>query len=209
MSNNQDEIRKVKDIAKNTLKVNSFVITPLLVGLMAICEQLVKIVLTDKWLPAVIFIRIFCLINILIPFDTININVTKSMGKSDILLKQELINKIICIILLIISLQYGALSVVIGKLISVIVGIIIKSSFTNKLIDYGLIEQIKDVLKIFFVNVIMGISVYCFGLLNINIYILLFLQIIIGIIIYILLSYILRLDSYNFILNYVKKIRKT
>lgn len=208
MSNSQDEKEKVKDIAKNTLKVNTYVITPLLAGLMAICYPLVKVVLTDKWLPAVIFIRIFCLINILIPFDTINVNVTKSMGKSDILLKQEVIIKIICVVILAVSLRYGALAVVIGKLLSVIVGIIIKSNPTEKLISYSLPQQLKDTSKIFLANMIMAFAVYSISLLNINIYLLLFVQIVLGVVIYISLSYLLKLDSFDFLLNYVRKIRK-
>jgi len=208
MSNSQDEKEKVKDIAKNTLKVNTYVITPLLAGLMAICYPLVKVVLTDKWLPAVIFIRIFCLINILVPFDTINVNVTKSMGKSDILLKQEVMIKIICVVILAISLHYGALAVVIGKLLSVIVGIIIKSNPTEKLINYSLFEQLKDTSKIFFANMIMAFTVYSVSLLNINIYLLLFVQIILGVVIYVMLSYLLKLDSFDFVLNYVKRIKK-
>ena len=208
MSNSQDEKEKVKDIAENTLKVNTYVITPLLAGLMAICYPLVKVVLTDKWLPAVIFIRIFCLINILVPFDTINVNVTKSMGKSDILLKQEVMIKIICVVILAVSLHYGALAVVIGKLLSVIVGIIIKSNPTEKLINYSLFEQLKDTSKIFFANMIMAFAVYSVSLLNINIYLLLFVQIILGVVIYVLLSYLLKLDSFDFVLNYVKKINK-
>ena len=208
MSNSQDEKEKVKDIAKNTLKVNTYVITPLLAGLMAICYPLVKVVLTDKWLPAVIFIRIFCMINILVPFDTINVNVTKSMGKSDILLKQEVMIKIICVVILAVSLHYGALAVVIGKLLSVIVGIIIKSNPTEKLINYSLFEQLKDTSKIFFANIIMAFAVYSVSLMNINIYLLLFVQIILGVVIYVMLSYLLKLDSFDFVLNYVKRIKK-
>ena len=207
MSNSQDDIEKTKSIAINTLKVNVFVITPLLVGLMAVCEPLIKIAITDKWLPAAIFIRVFCLINILVPFDTINVNATKSMGKSDILLKQEIINKIICVVILFVSIRYGALAVVFGKLLSVIFGIFIKSRPTKELINYSLGEQFKDTLLIFLINALMGTAVYLIGFIDINIYISLFIQIIVGIVLYITLAILFRVDSFTFLLDYIKKVK--
>ena len=207
MSNSQDDTQKVKNIARNTLKVNVFVITPLLVGLMAVCEPLIKVALTDKWLPAAIFIRVFCLINILVPFDTINVNVTKSMGKSNLLLRQEVVNKIICIVILVASISYGALAVVLGKLLSMAVDVFIKSRPTEELVDYSLMEQIKDTMGIFAINALMGTAVYLIGKIDINIYALLMIQIITGIVIYVAMAIICKLDSFTFLVNYIKKAR--
>ncbi len=205
MANKQDSIEEVKKIAKKSLKINTYVMTPLLVGIIVVCEPMVSVILTDKWLLAVPYIRLFCLINILLPFQTINANVIQSMGKGDLLLKQEFIKKGFGILLLLITLRISPLAIVIGKLILNCFYVIIDSYPNKKIIDYGMFEQIYDILPNLFISVIMGIIVYVISYLNMSNILILLIQIIVGILIYLLLSILTRNDSYIYLLNLIKK----
>ena len=205
MSNNQDSKERVKNITQKFLSVNIYIIAPVLMGLIAISEPLVKIVLTEKWLPAVPYLRIFCIASVFFPYEYINNNLVKSSGRADRLLKQELLIKCINIIVLIINLRFGALAVAYGKMFSIMVGVIIKSRFSKELLDYGIVEQIKDTKSILLITAAMALSVYSMNFLNIDMYVLLFIQVLSGIIIYVLLSWVFKIEPMNDLIGFIKK----
>lgn len=84
----------------DALKINLYFMVPILFGIMGITELIVEVILTKKWIQAVPFIRLFCLINVLLPYQTINENIIKALGKSDYLLRQQVTQRIIGIIIL-------------------------------------------------------------------------------------------------------------
>lgn len=93
LSEEQDDKQRVKSMVRRSIVTSSFIVFPLMVGLAVIAESLVKIVLTDKWLPCVPFLRIFCFSYALWPIHTANIQAINALGRSEIILKLELIKK--------------------------------------------------------------------------------------------------------------------
>lgn len=67
LSRKQDDIDAVRNIVRKAIKTCSFIIAPLLFGLIVIAKPLVLILLTEKWLPCVVFIQILCLAAVLQP----------------------------------------------------------------------------------------------------------------------------------------------
>jgi O-antigen/teichoic acid export membrane protein len=66
---------------------------PLMIGLASVSEPAVKLILTDKWLPSVFYLRIFCISFMFYPIHTANLNAIKAMGRSDLFLKLEIAKK--------------------------------------------------------------------------------------------------------------------
>jgi len=62
LASQQDNRQRVKEMVRRSIVTNSFILFPMMVGLAVIAEPLVKILLTEKWLPAVPFLQIYCLI---------------------------------------------------------------------------------------------------------------------------------------------------
>lgn len=204
MSKKQDDKNKLKNIAKRALTVNTYIVFPLLIGLFTVSNSVVKVLLTDKWLPAVPFIQLFCLINLFLPMQTINTNIIKSIGKSDIILKQEVIVKVIGVIIIITTLRYSVIMVVVGKLILNVIYYIVYAYPNKKIIEYGILEQIKDILPNLIISILMGLFVYFVGKINANILFVLVIQIVVGGLIYVLLSYITKNDSFNYLISTIK-----
>ena len=73
----------------------------------------------------------------------------------------------------------------------------------KKHLQYSILEQINDVKVAFFMSGVMATAVYLVGLLNINIYLLLTIQILIGVIIYIGLSYIFKIETFFYLKDIV------
>ena len=109
MSYKQGDMNGLKKLTRKSIMVSNYIMAPLMIGLACAADTIVRLVLTEKWLPCVPFLRVFCVIYLFQPIHTANINVIKAMGRSDLVLKLEVIKKAIGIIMLLASMNYGVM----------------------------------------------------------------------------------------------------
>lgn len=204
MSNKQEDTHKVKELASRVLKTNYYIMTPIFLGIAAIAEPLIRTVLTDKWIFAAPFLRIFCIMNALFPFDSINKNAMKALGRSDLLLKNETYNRIICIVILIFSLKLGVFAIAYGRLFSVVISVVLNAYPNKQLINYGLYQQIKDVSLTTIISVSMMLFVYLISVFNLSSFVTLIIQVVFGIIYYVTLSYVTKHEVFFFLVDIIK-----
>ena len=140
------------------------------------------------------------------PVHTANLNAIKAMGKSDIFLKLEIIKKIVGMALLLSTMWFGVMAMAYSLLVSCVLNQIINSWPNKKLLNYGYLEQLKDILPGILLALFMGICVYFVSFLPISIYLILVIQVVLGATIYIGISAILKLDAFEYLWNTVKEI---
>jgi O-antigen/teichoic acid export membrane protein len=177
---------------------------PLMIGLAACSKEVVSLILTDKWLPCVPYLQIFCISYMIWPLHTANLNAIKALGRSDMFLKLEIIKKCVGLTLLIITMRISVLAMAISLLISGVCSLIINSWPNRKLLNYKVEEQIKDILPNIIMALIMGAVVYAIGLAPFPTIARLIAQVVVGVIIYYLLSRITNNDT----LYYAKELLK-
>ena len=205
MSGEQDNKERVKALTRRAIKTSSFIMWPIVIGLAACAESFVSIVLTDKWLPCVPYLQIFCVTYGFWPIHTANLNAVKAVGRSDIFLKLEIIKKIIGVISIVASVPFGVKVIAGAYLITSPINAFVNAYPNKKLLNYSYFEQIKDMLPSMILSFVMGVVVYSLSFLNMNVYIIFVLQIIVGAVVYILGAKIFKFDSLNYILSIVKK----
>lgn len=204
MSNEQDNHVRVKDMTRRAIKISTYIMAPLMIGLAFCARPIVQLVLTDKWLPCVPYLQIFCVSYLFWPIHTANLNAIKAMGRSDLFLKNEIIKKFIGMILLIITMNISVMAMAYSLLISGLISQIINSWPNRYLLKYSYIDQIKDILPNIVIALIMGGFVYFISYLNLPILVSLVLQIALGGIIYLVLSIFTRNDSFIYLINILK-----
>lgn len=204
MSQKQDDRFEVKKIARTMIRVSSYILWPMMIGLFVVANKIILILLGEKWISTVPYLQIFCLVYALQPLQTTNLSVMKAMGRSDLFLKMEIIKKSIGLILVIVSVKFGALYICFSSFIYSIVASIINSFPNRKIINYSYFEQIKDIIPFIVLSAIMGGVVHIVGTLKGNIYIILFIQIIVGLVVYLLLSVVFKVDCLQYILEFIK-----
>lgn len=204
-SGEQDNKTRVKQMMRRSVQVGYLFIAPLLVGLFCASKEIVIVLLTEKWLPAVPFLQIFCVAYFLMPIQNVNITAIQSLGYSGITLKLEIIKKILEAIILIVSFMIDVYAVAWGIVLFNFVCIFINLRPSKRLVDYGVVEQLKDVLPTLMAAIIMGILVYLCELLPLSSILILVIQIIVGTVVYYLLCKLFRLDSFNYVLEYLHK----
>ena len=208
MSSAQDDSVRVKVMARRSIKISTYIMAPMMMGLAFCAVPIVKLVLTDKWLPCVPFLRIFCITYMFYPIHTANLNAIKAMGRSDYFLKLEIAKKIVGLGLLFSTMWFGVLVMAYSLLVNSVLSQIINSWPNRKLLNYGYLEQLKDILPGIALAVFMGFCVSLIGLLHLSNGITLLIQIPFGAAIYIGMSAILHLESYEYLLDMVRQLLK-
>ena len=210
LSQCQDNQKQMRNITKRVLQVSTFIISPIMVGLAVISRPLVIVLLTEKWLPCVVYLQIGCFANLFRCQQFINNCVIKASGNSALLLKLDVIKKIIGITILVICMNFGVKWIAISLIAFYFISMIINIAPNRKILNYGYSEQFKDVFLNIALAFIMGGLIFPFSFLKLSPLILIIIQVMSGVTIYFFLSLIVKNSSVMFLLQIVKSIyRKT
>lgn len=209
MSMEQDDPERIKQMTRRAIKTSTYVMAPLMMGLAFCAEPVVRLILTDKWIPCIPFLRIFCITYMFWPVHTANLNAINAMGRSDWFLRLEIVKKIVGLIILLSTMWFGVMAMAYSLLLSSVLSQIINSWPNRKLLGYGYLEQVRDFAPGILLAVAMGICVYFIGYLSLPMGMILLVQIILGAIIYMAGSAILKLEEFEYLLGMIKSfIRK-
>jgi len=204
LASQQDYTERVKSMMRRSIVTSSFIVFPMMVGLAVIARPLITLLLTEKWLPAVPFMQMFCLSYALWPIQTANLQAINAMGRSDIFLKLVIIEKIFGVFLLIISLPYGIYYLAMSEIVTGVISTFIHAHPNKKLLNYGYGEQMKDLLPPLGFSLVMGIVVFAIQYLNFSPSVTMSIQIPVGVVTYFGLAYLCKLESLNYLIRTIQ-----
>jgi len=204
MSSEQDNKERVKAMTRRSIKTSIYLMAPIMCGMCATATVLVSLLLTDKWLPCVPYLRVFCITFIFYPVHTANLNAIKALGRSDLFLKLELIKKIEGAIVLLATIWFGPFVMACSGLVTVWIGQMINAWPNKKLLGYPYKEQLFDILPTLILSTVMCVSVWVLGLLPLRNWLILLIQVVAGVAIYVGGSMLLKIDSFYYCINIVK-----
>lgn len=208
ISSAQDDRERVKNMTRRAIKTSTYVMAPLMMGMAFCAEPIVHLVLTDKWLPCVPYLRIFCTTYMFWPVHTANLNAINAIGRSDWFLRLEVIKKAVGMTLLLSTMWFGVMAMACSLLVSNVLSQIINSWPNRKLLNYSYLEQVKDFAPGILLAVFMGICVYFIGYIPLPTIVTFVIQIISGAAIYIALSAILKLEEFEYLTGMIKSFLK-
>lgn len=204
LAEEQDDRERVKNMTRRAIKVSTYIMAPLMMGLAFCATSIVELILTEKWLPCVPFLRIFCVTYMFYPIHTANLNAIKAMGRSDLFLKLEIVKKIVGMILLLSTMWFGVMVMAYSLLVSTLTSMIINSWPNKELLGYSFKEQIIDILPGILLALIMGVIISFVPIFGLSSLPTLLIQILLGAAIYIGASYIFKIESFEYLLGMVK-----
>ncbi len=213
ISSEQSDLQKVKSMTQRAIKVGTYLLAPVLFGMAATSNEWVELVLTEKWMPCVPYLKIMCLVYTLQPIQTAGIQAMKALGKSKLYMNLEIIKKIGGLIILGVAVFCfdSVFIIVLSALVAEVYSTVINLKPISKVINYTVIEQVRDAGLPLLVSGIMYISVIAirFVLLSykINGIIILVAEVIIGVLTYFAFSKIFKVDSFEYIKNILIEIK--
>lgn len=209
LSSHQDNRPRVKEMVRRSIKTSTLIIFPMMVGLAVIAEPLIRILLTEKWLPTVPFLQIFCAIYALWPIHTANLQAINALGRSDIFLKLEIVKSSGSLVILAISIPFGIYAMALAGLVGGILAAFINAYPNKQLLNYSAQEQLRDIIPPMLLSLIMGGIIYSIHWLGMHAIPTLLLQIILGVVVYVGLAKIFKLESYTYVLLTLKNYKRT
>ena len=205
LSSIQNETERLADAYKRFLRISAFIVFPLMVGLAAVADPLIRLVLTDKWEGAIYLLQIVCFSMMWYPIHAINLNLLQVKGRSDFFLKVEIIKKIQGVIVLCITVPMGIVAMCYGSVISSLLCLIYNTYYTQKLIGYGYAAQMKDLLHILVHSLVMGAGVWCIVQVFDSLWLQLVVGILSGVVYYIAGAHFLRFEELDEVISLVRK----
>ena len=181
----------------------------LMIGMAALAKPLVIVLVTDKWLPCVIYLQLLCFARMWWHVHVLNLNILKAKGHSDLFFRLEIIKKIIIIIFLIASVPFGIMAICISSIGSAVLSMCINSYYTGKLLRFGMIRQMREMLPSILYSLVMGGIVYISILFLSSMWVKLLVGTLVGMSSYILVSVVTKSQDLNYLLALVReKIRR-
>jgi O-antigen/teichoic acid export membrane protein len=204
-SSMQDDKLRLKNGTRKALKTMAMLVFPLMIGMAVVSEPLVVVLFTDKWLPCVPYLKYLCAAGILFPLNMINLNVLKAQGRSDLFFGLEVVKKAMAIISIVITFRWVISAMIIGHIVTSILSFILNSHYTGKLLDYPFFEQFRDLLPVTILSCLMGVLVYAITFISIpGQLLLLIIQIIAGVLVYLLFCHYFQLSAFKDIMRIAK-----
>jgi teichuronic acid exporter len=145
----QDDDVKLKHLYKKIFQSTFLVILPVLGFMIIFAKPFIEFLLTDKWLSAAHILSVLAAATILSPFNSINLNILKVKRRTDLMLRAEMWNKGIVVLIVLVTAILGFDYLIYSNLLLAIISLFLNNFFTNKIFKYSLIEQIKDLRSIF------------------------------------------------------------
>lgn len=145
LSSIQNDDERLQNNYRKFLRLSAFVIFPLMVGLSAVSDPFIRLLLTDKWEMAIPLLQVICISYMWYPIHAINLNLLQVKGRSDLFLKLEVIKKMISVVVLFVTVPIGVLAMCYGSLLTSIIALVINTYYTGKQIKTGFWMQMHDV----------------------------------------------------------------
>ena len=197
--------KELKNIGRKSMQMTSYIIFPLMIGLMVVSKPIITLLLTEKWNESILYMQILCVYWMTQPIQTTNWQTIKAMGRSDICLRLEMLKKTIGVCMIFAAMQFGIKAIAISAALSGIVSMFINMYPNKKLIGYTMTEQLIDILPSLVLSIFMGCIVYLCSFLKFEIFIILIIQVMVGIVVYVVLSYAFRVDAFLYLTQIINK----
>lgn len=160
LSEIQHDDNKLKLLYRKTLRLSAFILFPLMCSLSIMSDPIVRILLNDKWLPVIPLLSILCFGFMLYPIHSINLNLLQVKGRSDLFLKVEILKKILATVMIIVTTPFGLIPMCIGIVFTSYISWYINAYYTKKIIQFGFIQQIKNIFPMFFISFLTSFICY-------------------------------------------------
>jgi len=199
LSTCQHDRVRVKEIMRRMIKSTCFLVFPMMFGLAAVAKPLVLLLLTEKWLPCVPYLRLSCITFAFWPLHVANLQAIMALGRSDIFLKLEILKKALTVVMILCTFKFGVMAMVVGQVSASLLSVVINAWPNRRLLNYSAVEQFHDVMPSLLLSSVMAAFVWAPVYFISNGYICLAVQLVAGMCLYLGGALLLKMESAEYI----------
>ncbi len=143
----QDDNARICKALRKGIPIVAFVLFPLMAFLMCASDDIVVVLLTEKWLPSAAYMRWFPVVGMIFPIASVQLSVILAKGRSGLFFWMDVIKVMVSITVLLFTFRHGVLAVVIGQVaVSIFVNFLINLPVCHVVVGYKAKEQFADFL---------------------------------------------------------------
>ena len=206
LSEMQDDKHRMVEGYRRVIKMTMFITAICMISLGAVAEPLIYCLIGPQWHEAATYLPLICISMAFYPLHAINLNMLKVLGRSDIFLYLEIIKKIIGIIPICIGIFIDIYWMLVASILIGFVSLYLNSWYTGKALGYTFWKQIRDIAPAFGIAFTIAISVFFFKYLPISNWLILPIQIVVGVVVCIIACRKSQLEEYKEVLNIINPI---
>ena len=180
LSSIQNEPERLREAYRKVIKSTMLITFACMLGLAATAKPVILILIGEKWLVAVKYLQIISFSGMLYPLHAINLNILQVKGRSDLFLKLEIIKKGLAVGPICLGIFLGIEYMLLGSVINSFIAYYLNARYSQGMINYSVLEQVKDILPTFIVSLCVAAVMWSITLLEVNNYLLLLIQCIVG-----------------------------
>ena len=205
MSNHSDDPVALKNMTRRAIKTSSYLMFYFLSLLTIAAKPIIILLLTEKWAPAIPYMQVICLANMIAVLSTVNMQALKASGRGDVLFKLEFLKKPVFLIFVIIAVNVSVMAVAIKMPLYSIYAAYMNMKPNKEVLGYSIKEQLMDFMPAVLLALAMAVTTVPFLFLDINEYLRLFVQLTIGTATYWIFSVIFKVDSLYYLRSIINE----
>lgn len=216
LSSIQDDEARLQRTYNKYLRIITSLVAPSMLLLAACAEPLIMLLIGEKWLPCVPYLQLLAIAWVCDPIILVNLNILYVKGRSDVVLKLEIIKKIIAILIVVIAVQYGVIWLCVGRVFYSYIALILNIRYCGPFLEMGFWRQIKEVKEIYISGLLAAFLAFIivqytkgifniFGSITLNSLLRLIIAAVIGGFVYFVLAWIQKFDFIEEVRQFIKK----
>ena len=205
LSKINDDPDRLASAYRRMIGLAGYLVFPVMIGLAVLARPFVIVLVTDKWEACVPYLQVLCFALMWEPIHSLNYNLLQTTGRADLRLRVEIVQKILCVIVLFITIPRGILIMCFGSVAVAVLSLLINTYYTGKLINVGFASQMRDLLPSLLYSVVMGLTVWLCTRSISSVYLQLLVGIPIGVVVYWGISKIVKSKDYDYLLVLVRE----
>jgi len=165
LSSMQDDIPRLRNNYQKLIRSTMFITFILMLGMAAVAEPMVIALIGEKWRPSIIYLQMLCFVGMMFPLHALNVNMLQVQGRSDLLLRLEIIKKTLSVPIIIIGIIWGIKIMIAGMMVNTLIAYYLNSFWSGRMLGYSIKQQVKDILPSFVLAMTMAVLIYSIGFL--------------------------------------------
>jgi teichuronic acid exporter len=158
----QDDPVRMKQGLRKAIRLVAWIALPCMAVLAGLSEPMVLVLIGEKWLACVPYLKLLCFVGALYPLHAMNLNLLAAMGRSDLFLRLEVIKKVLIVLNILATYRFGLHAMVLGMIVTSLFALLLNTYYTKKFVDYGIVQQFGDLYRLIVVSaVIWSVTTVC------------------------------------------------
>ena len=208
LANVKGDKQKFADSYLRVLAITAAVIAPVMVGMVAVADDMFMLMLGQRWMPTVPYFKILSLAGLFYPISMIAYNVLKVAGDGGVILRLEIIKKAIMTIILVLAIPHSVTAIAWGMVVMAVVELMLNALYSLRFAELKAFDLVCTLLPIALLTTAMYFAVRVVGYYtaDFGLFARFMLQIAVGVATYLLGALIFRMKFLKDILQSVKRI---